>query len=76
MKKGTRTKSLFVVKYTDCYGNGNEQLEVIVESHEDFLKWLEIHNESRREDDDDEYFCEETEAEFELIPLTLFKLPK
>lgn len=62
-------KKLFVVKYID-----DNQYEVIVESREDFLKWLADHNESRREDylnDDD--FCEETERDFELIPLNLFK---
>lgn len=62
-------KNLFVVKYID-----DNKYEVIVESREDFLKWLVDHNESRREDylnDDD--FCEETERDFELIPLNLFK---
>ena len=60
-------KDLFVVKYID-----DNQFEVIVESREDFLKWLADHNESRKEDDDDD-FCEETERDFELIPLNLYK---
>lgn len=70
------SKTLYVVRYNDCYGNGDEQLEVIVKSREDFLKWLEIHNDSRREDDDDEYFCYEGEKEFDLIPLNLVTFKK
>jgi len=62
-------KNLFVVRYID-----DNQFEVIVESRKDFLKWLADHNESRREDDDDDDdFCEETERDFELIPLNLYK---
>ena len=70
------SKTLYVVRYNDCYGNGDEQLEVIVKSREDFLKWLEIHNDSRREDDEDEYFCYEGEKEFDLIPLNLVTFKK
>lgn len=62
-------RDLFVVKYID-----DDQLEVIVESREDFLKWLADHNESRKEDYlDDDDFCEETEDDFELTRLILFK---
>ena len=62
-------KDLFVVKYID-----DDKLEVIVESREDFLKWLAAHNESRKEDYlDDDDFCEETEDDFELTRLILFK---
>ena len=68
-----QTKTLYVVRYNDCYGNGNEKLEVIVESYDDFLKWLEQHNNDRRDDFDDDDFVEETEEEFDLIPLNLFK---
>jgi len=68
------TKTLYVVKYNDTYGNGNKQkLEVIVDNRNNFLKWLDEHNESRRMDyitDDD--FLKETEEEFDLIPLTLY----
>lgn len=68
------TKTFYVVQYNDCYGNGNDQkLEVIVESHEQFLDWLKKHNEERKQDylnDDD--FIEETTEEFNLIPLQLF----
>lgn len=67
-------KKLFVVVYNDCYGNGNTKLETIVESHDDFIKWLAEHNEDRRMDYiDDDDFVEETEEEFDLIPLTLYK---
>ena len=67
------TKTLYVVQYNDCYGNGNKKLEVIVESHEGFKNWLKTHNEERKLDyltDDD--FVEEHEEEFDLIPLNLF----
>ena len=72
-----KSKTLYVVRYNDCYGNGDEQLEVIVKSREDFLKWLEIHNDSRREDDDDDDdFCYEGEEQFDLIPLNLVTFKK
>lgn len=72
-------KKLFVVVYNDYYGSGNlKKLEVIVESHDDFLKWLKIHNQERADmqdlDIDDDDFCYESEDEFELIPLNLFKI--
>jgi hypothetical protein len=50
---------------------------VIVKSHKDFLKWLEIHNKERADlqdlEVDDEDFCYEGEEQFDLIPLTLYK---
>jgi hypothetical protein len=68
-------KTLYVVEYNDCYGNGTDKkLEVIVETHNQFLEWLEEHNENRRMDylnDDD--FVEESAEEFNLIPLNLFQ---
>jgi len=71
------TKTLYVVQYNDCYGNGDKKLEVIVESHEDFKNWLKTHNEERADDQcldiDDDDFVEEHEEEFDLIPLNLFK---
>lgn len=70
-------KELFIVRYNDCYGDGDGKLEVVVESHEDFLKWLEVHNQERADlqdlDIDDDDFCYEGEEEFDLIPLNLFK---
>jgi hypothetical protein len=70
-------KTLFLVRYNDCYGNGNRKLEVIVESHDDFLQWIKIHNQGRANDQDldidDDSFCYESEEEFDLIPLNLFK---
>ena len=50
-------KTLYVVEYNDCYGNGTDKkLEVIVENHDQFLEWLKEHNEDRRMDylDDDD----------------------
>jgi len=68
-------KTLYVVEYNDCYGNGTDKkLEVIVETHNQFLEWLKEHNENRRMDylnDDD--FVEESAEEFNLIALNLFQ---
>ena len=73
-------KTLYVVNYNDCHGNGDEKLEVIVESREDFLKWLEAHNKERADsqdlDVDDDAFCYEGEDEFDLIPLNLVTFKK
>jgi hypothetical protein len=63
-----KTKTLYVVRYNDCYGNGDTYLEVIVESKDDFKKWLKQHNEDRQENGE----IEEYEEEFDLIPLELF----
>ena len=61
------TKTLYVVQYNDCYGNGDKKnLEVIVENRNHFLEWLDEHNESRGGSEP------ETEEEFTLIPLNLF----
>jgi len=70
------SKTIYVVKYNDCYGNGNNTwLEVIVESLEDFFKWLEVHNQKRANDQnlniDDDDFIYEGQEQFDLIPLSL-----
>lgn len=71
----TMEKTLYVVEYNDCYGNGTDKkLEVIVETHNQFLEWLKEHNENRRMDYlDDDDFVEESAEEFNLIPLNLFQ---
>ena len=57
---------MYVVKYNDAHGNGdNQNLEVIVENRNQFLSWLDEHNESRDAEP-------ETEDEFELIPLNVY----
>ena len=70
----TMVKTLYVVEYNDCYGNGTDKkLEVIVETHNQFLEWLKEHNENRRMDYLDDDFVEESAEEFNLIPLNLFQ---
>ena len=69
------TKTLYVVQYNDCYGNGdNKKQETIVENNQQFLEWLKKHNEERKneylENEDD--YLEEGVEEFDLIPLQLF----
>lgn len=61
-------QTLYVVKYNDKYGNGDKQnLEVIVESENHFLEWLDEHNESRGGSEP------EGREEFDLIPLQIYK---
>lgn len=63
----TELKTLYVVRYNDVYGNGDKQnLEIIVEDRNQFLEWLEEHNECRGSED-------EGQEEFDLIPLKLYK---
>lgn len=69
-------KTLYLVQYNNYYGNDEKKLEIIVESYEDFKKWLIKHNEERSAHfDDSVYFYAdhyESEKEFDLIPLNLF----
>lgn len=59
-------KKMYVVKYNNARGNGdNQNLEVIVENRNQFLSWLDEHNESRDAEP-------EREDEFELIPLNIY----
>ena len=60
-------KQMYIVKYNDIYGNGdNQKLEVIVENRNHFLEWLEEHNENRGGSEP------ELEEEFDLIPLNVY----
>lgn len=62
-----KKQEMYVVKYNDAYGNGdNQKLEVIVENRNHFLEWLEEHNESRGGSEP------ELEEEFDLIPLNIY----
>ena len=72
--KEKSVKELYLVRYNDIYGNGNDQkLEVIIENKNHFSEWLQQHNDNLKMDyinDDD--FVEETEEEFDLIPLNIY----
>jgi hypothetical protein len=60
----------FIVQYNDRYGNGNDtNIECIVESKDDFYKWLKQHNVDREADGNEP----ENEEEFDLISVELFK---
>ena len=60
-------KTLYVIQYNDKYGNGDKKnLEVIVENRNQFLEWLDEHNESRGGTEP------EGKEEFDMIPLQLF----
>jgi len=59
--------TLYVVQYNDCYGNGDKKkLEIIVKNRNDFLEWLDEHNESRGGSEP------EGQEEFDLIPMHLY----
>jgi hypothetical protein len=63
------SKTMYIVRYNDIYGNGdNQKLEVIVENRNHFLEWLEEHNESRGQSESEP----ESEEEFDLIPLSVY----
>lgn len=63
-----KTQKLFLVNYTDCYGNGRKTPEVIVKNKTEFKKWLNIHNEKREAQGE----SPESANEFELIQLPVF----
>ena len=73
-----KVKQVYIVQYNDCYGNGSDKkLEVVIESKDDFKSWLEQHNDNRRMDCISDYdFIEESEEEFDLIPLNLVTFKK
>lgn len=57
----------YLVRYNDCYGNGNNKTdEIIVKSKDDFKRWLKKHNDERDG-------MEESAEEFDLIELEIFK---
>jgi hypothetical protein len=52
----------------------SDRVEGVIQNISDFPKWLEQHNQDRREaDESDEYFVEEKEEEFILISTTFYK---
>ena len=60
----------YLVRYNDCYGNGdNKTDEIIVKSKDDFNRWLKERNEEREEAGE----IEENAEEFDLIELEIFK---
>lgn len=65
-----KTKTVYVIKYNDCYGNGdNTSIEGVIENQEDFPKWLEEHNKAREDGDNT---LPESEEEFDIITTTMY----
>ena len=61
--------SFFIVKYNDCYGNGEDtNFEILVKNKADFKKWLKLLNEERKANGEQK----ESAEEFTLIPIELF----
>jgi len=70
-----KTKTVFVIRYNDCFGNGNNEeietdssIEGVIENQEDFPKWLEEHNKNRIDAGDEP----ELEEEFDIISTTMY----
>ena len=63
------TKTFYLVRYNDCYGNGDDKnIECIVENKTAFNNWLKEHNRERR----GMGHQSEKKEEFDLIPVQLF----
>ena len=63
-----KTKTIYLIKYNDCYGNGDDDsIEVAVSKRSDFKKWLKKHNAERKADGNEP----ENEDEFDLIEVEL-----
>jgi len=61
-------KDVWVVKYNDCYGNGDDtRIEAVLHSEKDFKKWLKKHNQERKELGG----MKESKEEFDLIRVNL-----
>ena len=67
-----KTKTVYVVQYNDCYGNGDDKkLEVVVKTIKDFKSWLREHNVQRVLSGESIEHAEE----FTLIPLNMILTP-
>jgi hypothetical protein len=43
------SKTVYIVKYNDRYGNGDQtSIEAIIEKESHFKKWLKMHNDGRK----------------------------
>jgi hypothetical protein len=63
-----KTKTVYLIVYNDCYGNGDTSNEGIIEKMEDFEKWLENHNKDRITNGDEPEGVEE----FDKIPIPMY----
>lgn len=68
-----KTKSVYIVKYNDRYGNGDEEyIEAVLANSGDFGKWLYQHNLEREIDGNPP----ESEDEFDVESVSLFSFNK
>jgi len=64
------TKTIYLIKYNDCYGNGDESyIECAITEKKYFKDWLNEHNKDREFDGNEP----EGEEEFDLIEYKIFK---
>jgi hypothetical protein len=63
-----KERKVYIIKYNDCYGNGDTQIEGVVETITEFKEWFELHNKERVANGHEKEHIEE----FDLIPTTLF----
>jgi hypothetical protein len=69
MANKAKTKTVYIVKYNDRYGNGDDtSIEAVLEKESDFKKWLKMHNDSRDAEP-------ESEEEFDVdsIQMVIFE---
>lgn len=65
----TQENTFYIVKYNDIYGNGDAtNIEALLKSEKDFIKWLKEHNKERKENGEQR----ESVEEFDVIPVELF----
>jgi len=63
-KKKKIAKTVFIVQYNDCHGNGDDDsIEAVVKNRTGFKNWLAEHNRDRRADGNEP----ESAEEFDLI---------
>lgn len=68
-----KQKTFYIVQYNDCYGNGdNKKIEALLESEDEFRKWLKEWNKERKAMG----ATPENEEEFNLIPINLYNPKK
>ena len=63
-----KTTTVYIVRYNDCYGNGDDKkLEVVLKNKAAFNQWHKAHNKKRKEDGN----APEGREEFDLIPIQM-----
>jgi hypothetical protein len=68
MRKKEKIKTVYIVTYNDCYGNGDQtSVEAVLEKRSDFSKWLKEHNANRKTDGNERELAEEFDIDSEKL---------